>query len=176
MWRLACLAGVSLLAGLVLGSSACRRTAPPDGTPLYAPFNPRKPVATVAARIDGQRYEVAVRSLMQGRLAIRLETVSLPGDGGAGRVIDASIHECILAGGERARLAAGVLAADLGDAAAYSPATLDVAASALPLDDPGRSMYREWAWIRQPHDLAAIDAELTRLDSLPPCEGERSAG
>ncbi len=157
-WALALSVVLSSLAG-------CRRQAPLDGTPLYAPFNPRKPIAVVASHSTGGSYEVAVRSLMQGRLALRVESIALVGRGEP-QLIDGDLHECVLGGGERTRVAAGVLPASGGD----GEANVAVVASAIPIDDPGRSMYREWAWLRRPDEIDAIDAELARLTGMGRCD------
>lgn len=158
MLRFACV----VVALLVIAAAGCRRSAPLDGTPLFAPFNPRRPVAVVAARLENGAVEIAVRSLMQGRLAVRIESLAVVG---GGATIDASTYECIVAGGERAHFTGGV--AEEADFAAAID--LEAVGVALPLDDPGRSIYREWQRQRRPDDVAEIDAELARLDALPVC-------
>ena len=151
-----------------LSALACRRHAETDGTPLYAPFNVRKPIATLNWRVDGEHYEVAVRSLMAGRVALRVERIAVAN---SGPPLAGEGYECLLAGGVRARLLSG----PLPGGATGLEANLDIAVIAIPLDQPGRLMYREWAWIRRPNEVAAIDAELTRLDALPACAAESVA-
>lgn len=153
---------------VALSAVACRRHAETDGTPLYAPFNVRKPIATLHWRVDGEHYEVAVRSMMAGRVALRIERIAVA-DGGP--LLAGEGYECLLAGGQRARLLGGAVP----EGAPGLEASLDVAVSAIPLDQPGRSMYREWAWIRRPNEEAVIDAELARLDALPSCAAESGA-
>lgn len=150
---------VSLIA---LSAATCRREPEIDGTPLYAPFNVRRPIATLNWRVDGARYEVAVRSLMEGRVALRVERIAAAHGGPR---LEGEGYECVLAGGQRSRLLAG----SLPNGGTAREVGLEVAVNAIPIDQPGRSMFREWAWIRRPNDVAAIDAELARLDALPPC-------
>lgn len=144
-------------------AAGCRRGEVLDGTPLYAPFNQRKPVAVVNARVADGRCEVAVRSRMDGRLALRIDEILLHPQSGAPLSLEPSVSECVLAGGGRMRLVEPVT----GEPAVDYEAT--VRGSPIPLDDPGRAMYREWAWIRRPLEIDAIDAELARLAALPPC-------
>jgi hypothetical protein len=54
-----------------------------------------------------------------------------------------------------------------GATAAVAGAAVD--ALAIPLANPGRSLYREWAWLHRPREVEAIDAELRAYDALPEC-------
>ena len=158
---------VAFLAGMLglLGASACRRREPLDGTPLYAPFNQRKPIAVLVSKIEPDGYEVVARSLMSGRLALRLEGLRLQAEGEAVVPLDPAEVGCVLAGGERVRLLVGSVAG-LDPGAGYAIAW---DGETIPLDQPGRSMYREWAWLRRPAEVERIDAELAELDRLPLC-------
>ncbi len=154
------LGAVSLLA------CGCRRSEPLDGTPLYASFNRHKPLAVAVSDVGAGHYVLAVRSLMAGRLALRISNVRIVGPSAEPRMVPSEPIECVLLGGERAQLLSGA-AGGLVPGAAY-----DVVADteATPLDQPGRSIYREWAWLRRPTEIEAIDSELTAMDALPRCE------
>ncbi len=132
---------------------------------MYAPFNRRKPIAVLAHRVGEGRYEIAVRSLMAGPIALSLRELALPGvDGGAVSLVKEPF-ECLLEAGERVRLLAG----DDGRLAPSAADLTEVGSRAIPLGEPGRSMYREWAWWRRPREIEQIDSELRRLDRLPLC-------
>jgi hypothetical protein len=154
-----------LLFLLSAATFGCRRGEGTDGTPLYAPFNRRKPIAVVSGRVENGRCEVAVRSMMEGRLALRADEISLRSPTGAKTPVDPDLRECILGGGRRTRL----VDRPIGGLKVSVDYQVEVVASAVPLDEPGRTMYREWAWIRRPTDVAAIDAELAQLEDLPQC-------
>ncbi len=157
------------MVGFVIGAlvaGACRRTAV-DGTPIYTPFNQRKPVAVLRSSLDGNGIHIDVGSSMQGRLALRFDTIELFDGGGLVVQRRPPPRTCLLAGESRATIR------EPGPNAQVAGRTQRIvaAAVAIPLDNPGRSMYREWAWLRRPHEIAEIDAELARLDALPRCGG-----
>ena len=39
----------------------------------------------------------------------------------------------------------------------------------IPTRDPGRAMYREWAWLRRPTEVDEIDREIAALRDLDLC-------
>ncbi len=171
------LAGVSLLAG------GCRRSQPLDGTPLYASFNRHRPIAVVVSNVGDGHYSVAVRSLMAGRLAVRISNVRIVDRSAASRVgataepvaVPSGPVECVLGGDERAQLLNGT-ATGLVPGAAYE---VVADGEVTPLDQPGRSMYREWAWLRRPTEIEMIDSELAVMEALPRCgpaTGSSAAG
>lgn len=155
-----CLLAVAVAAAL----AGCRRAEKLDGTPLYTPFNQRRPVAVVNQRVAGGHCEVVVRNRMEGRLALRVEEIVLTAPDGAAIAV-AGAAECLLAGGQRGRL----VDRRIDEIDGATPYEVSVRAGVIPVDEPGRSMYREWAWLRRPTEIAAIDAELAHLESLPPC-------
>lgn len=157
------LAAYGLLVVLSLGG--CRRAEPLDGTPLYPPFNHHKPIAVVHGGVDQGRYEIAVRSRMQGRLALQLRIVGLRGESGKRWPVGPNQISCVLGGGSRVRILSGTA----GELPASDDYDVEVEGEVIPLDQPGRSMYREWAWLRRPNEVEAIDAELAALDGLAPC-------
>ena len=118
----------------------------------------------LVASVAGGRYQIVGRSLMSGRLAIRLRSVRLRAPSTV-FAIAPDEAECVLGGGERATLFEGE-AGGLDAAVTYS---VEAESEATPLDQPGRSMYREWAWLRRPTEIDLIDAELVALDALVPC-------
>ena len=154
--------GVALIA---LWPATCHRKDIPDGTRIYTPFNERKPVAVLRSTVEGETIRIEVESLMLGRLALRVLTLGIV-DGAGGQLQRVPLpRTCLMAGGAVATLRRS--GADLRVVAPV--ARLHAEAVAIPLDNPGRAMYREWAWLRRPGEIAQIDGELRALDELAEC-------
>ncbi len=132
-----------LLVGTLL-TAACSRDAIPEGVRLYAQFNQRKPIAVMTVSRAGDAR--IVESLMKGRMALQSRVSS---------AANGPKIECIVGGGQRVLIQ-------------QPPAPGDVV-TLVPLDDPGRAMYREWAWLRRPRGIVEIDSELARLAGLSDC-------
>ncbi len=109
---------------------------------------------------------LTVRSLMQGRIALDLQEVRVDTADGSPAISLPAPLSCVLSGGARVTLAA----TSDGDLM-HGRLRFSIAATAVPLDDPGRSIYREWAWLRRPTEIALIDEELAKMDALPECAG-----
>ncbi len=143
---------------------------PEDALPIYTPFNRRKPVAWIQPRVEAGVANLVLRSRMEGPLAFEIEGLALAdaaGEIGAGARLDT---RCRLKGGGRVVLLRRELTSPPNGA-------LRVRGSvrAIPIEDPGRAMYREWAWLRRPREVQAIDRELAALTALPEC-AEQSVG
>jgi len=138
--------------------------------PVYTPFNQRKPVAWMQPHVESAVANLVLRSRMEGPLAFEIEGLALADAGGV--IGDATPLDarCRLKGGGRVVLLRRELAAP-------PRGELRVRGSvrAIPVEDPGRAMYREWAWLRRPQEVQAIDREIAELAALPEC-AEPSVG
>ena len=107
---------------------------------------------------------LSVRNLMQGRIALTLLQIRIDAAEGMAAIAIPPPPSCMLPGSASTTLSKRS-AAHLPP----GPLPLSIAATAVPLDNPGRSMYREWAWLRRPTEIALIDEELAKMDALPEC-------
>lgn len=157
-----------------------------DAVKLVAPFNERTVLGEVTAvwKSTGEergfaagarlkepqarlRYRADVRNRLGDKLFIRLGTFQLVDDAGLEIGSDSASVECTLATGA----SQAVLAGDVWvpKQAVGKVRGFHLEHFAVPLNDRGRALYREWLLQGRPADTAAIDAEIARYAAAPPC-------
>jgi len=155
------------------GTTGCHRGAPAGTIAILPPFSERGEVVWLRPhwrQAAGGTPVVEVwfdaENKLHSPLYLRLANPRLVDRDGQIVATAIATGECRLASGSTLAM----WRAELPLAAPASEGvSVAVDALAIPLAEPGRAMYREWAWLRRPREVAAIDAELSAFDALPLC-------
>jgi len=167
------------LTGLCLVATlGCHRGAPSGVLAVRPPFSERAEVLWLWPRWQARGDEIELvfdgENRLHTPLYVRLAQPRLLD--GEGRVVarDGARLECRLMPGRTPALLRRLLTRPVADGGTIAGAAVD--ALAIPLADPGRSLYREWAWLRRPREVQAIDTELRAYDALPECSSAPAPG
>lgn len=171
--------------GMLIVLAACRRT--PEGLPLLAPGDDTR-LGTVSAtwqatedergfanavRLDEPevrfRYRVDAHNGVGDKLFVRLDRFELVDAAGLMVAAADGTVECTLGSG----MTEGALAGDVWVRKRDTGRVKDfrIRRFAAALDEDGRAHYRTWLLQGRPGEEAAIDQEITRQASAPPCAG-----
>lgn len=167
----------ALLASAAL-AAACHGSAPSGTIALGAPFSERSDEGWLAPRwtllppgengAQVVEFSFTAQNRLRDPLYLRLSDPRLLD--GNGKILagnDARL-ECRLHPGDNGQFF--TTRAPLRGVGPSADSSVRVDALAIPLAEPGRAMYREWAWLRRPNEIDAIDAELRAWDALPFCD------
>lgn len=160
-------------------SAACHRATPTGSIGVSAPFSDRRDIALLrpswslasedarAAGGGSLRIAIDAENLLHGSLYLRVANPRLVDAKGQVVASGSSSVECRLrpGGNKRFHLNAATMEVDAVEGEIHA----EMDSLAIPLAEPGRAIYREWAWLRRPGEIAAIDAELLAYDALPEC-------
>lgn len=113
------------------------------------------------------QYRLNARNRMQDRLYVRLGGVQLVGGDGFPLGQDTAGIECTLDAGTTEGVLTGSVW--LPKSKAKKVRGFRVSHFAVPLNERGRALYREWLLKHRPDQRAAIDAEITAYAAAPPC-------
>lgn len=172
-----------VLAGPLL-FGGCRGDS--NGVYVSAPFNEKTELAELSAvwrntgeertfadasRLDEPQvrfqYKVDARNRLEDQLYLRLGGFELVDEDGLSIGNAGEEVKCVLGAGKTEALLEGsvwVAKRSTGQVAGFRLDRFGV-----PLSDRGRAMYREWLLQSRPEEGGAIDAELARYASAPPC-------
>jgi hypothetical protein len=178
-WRGACRSKWSRLAALVI-ILGCERAPEETGIGLYPPFNQRDAIVVLypsvtRSTVSGETQSEIVIDMvnhLQDPAYVRLRGLRLRAADGSISTIETKLS-CRAVSGETGRVVREVLAS--GELIEGSE-PVEVDAEVIPLGLPGRAIYREWAWLRRPHEVEKIDAELAAYDALPECRSVAAVG
>ena len=158
----------------------------PNRVVLAAPFDARAKLAEVtavwtntgeertfaeAARVEERevrfQYRVNARNRMQDRLYVRLGGFQLAAADGLVLGQDRAGIECTLDTGTTEGVLTGSVW--LPKSKVEKVRRFRVSHFAVPLNERGRALYREWLLKKRPEQRAAIDAEIAAYTAAPPC-------
>jgi hypothetical protein len=125
----------------------------------------------LASRLDETevrfQYRVDVHNRLDAKLYLQLGKLELLDDDRLSLGSAADEVKCTLGPGKTEALLQGSVWVTKRSAAKVTG--FRVYHFGVPLSDRGRAMYREWLLQGRPEEGAAIDAELARYASAPPC-------
>lgn len=173
-----------VLGALGIALAACARDTTTE--PLVAPFNERTILGEVSAVwsntseergfAGGTRlqepeirfqYRVDVRNRLGDKLFVRPGDFQLVDEHGLALGSDGASVECSLGSGATQAILTGDVW--VRKRAVSKVRTFRIARFAVPLNERGRGLYREWLLQGRPGAAAAIDAEIARYAAAPPC-------
>jgi hypothetical protein len=113
------------------------------------------------------QYRLDVRNRLGDKLFVRLARFQLVGPNGLGLATDPASVECTLSAGNARAILSGEVW--IPKSKAEQARGFQVMHFAVPLNERGRALYREWLLQGRPQRSGDVDSEIARYAAAPPC-------